>query len=125
MVDVDVLEGSKHLVLLFTDGTWFEGRRWFHCHKRQDLAKMRDNHVPVGPGGVVERAAVFDRQSLWDINLNVLNVLAVPNGLEQTIGETKGQNILRRLLGQEMIDSKDLVLGEDLMHRRVEQFCAG
>jgi hypothetical protein len=55
---------------------------------------MRDDHVPIRPRGVVEGSAFLDRESLRDVNLNVLDVLAVPNRLEETIGEAKGQDIL-------------------------------
>jgi hypothetical protein len=75
-------------------------------------------------GGVFSECYGVHRERLWDVNLNVLDVFAVPNRLEQTVGEPKGQNILGCFLAEEMVNSKDLVLGEDLMHRGIEPLCA-
>ena len=82
---------------------------------------MGDDHVPVRTGRVVERTAFFDRERLGNVDLHMLDVFAVPDRLEQTVGEAKGEDVLGSLLAQEVIDAKDLVLGEDLVHGRVEQ----
>ena len=124
MLDVDVLKRSKHFVLLFTDGTGFEGGGRFHRHERQDLEKMRDHHVPVGPRGVVERAPFIDRQRLGNIDLYVLDVVPIPDRLEQSVGEAKRQDVLGGFFAEEVIDSEDLIFREDLVHRRVEQLGA-
>ena len=42
-------------------------------------------------------------------------MLAVPDGLEQSVGEAEGQDVLGRLLAQEVVDPEDLVVVEDLV----------
>jgi hypothetical protein len=45
----------------------------------------------------------------------VVNEVAVPDWLEQSIPETEGEDVLRRLLTQEVVDAEDLILGKDLV----------
>jgi hypothetical protein len=45
---------------------------------------------------LVESAALAHRQRLGYIYLDVVDVLAVPDGLEQAVGESKGQDVLCR-----------------------------
>ena len=68
---------------------------------------------------------VVDRQRLGYVDLHVVDVVPVPDRLEQPVGEAEGQDVLRRLLPQEVVDAEHLLLGEDLVHRGVELSGAG
>ncbi len=59
---------------------------------------------------VVEAAAVADVERLGHVDLDVVDVVAVPDRLEEAVGETQRENVLRRLLAEEMVDAKDLLL---------------
>ena len=50
----------------------------------------------------------------------MVDEVAVPDRLEQAVGEAERQDVLRRLLAQEMIDPEDLVLGEVLVKLLVQ-----
>ena len=52
-------------------------------------------------------------EGLGHVDLDVVDVLPVPDRLEQAVGESERQDVLRRLLAQEVVDPEDLVLGED------------
>src|SRR5262249_53317737 len=65
--------------------------------------------------------ASVERERLRDIDLHMVNEVPVPDWLEQSVSETKRQDVLRRLLPQEMVDAKDLVLGEDLVQPGVQR----
>ena len=71
---------------------------------------MRHDHVAEGAGGLVELAARADRQRLGDVDLHVVDVLAVPQRLEEAVGEPQREHVQRRLLAQEVVDAEDLVL---------------
>ena len=86
---------------------------------------MRDHHVAVGAGLLVEGRALAQAQGLGHVDLHVVDEVAVPDGLEQAVGEAEGQDVLRRLLAQEMVDAEDLFLVEDLMQLMVELHRAG
>ena len=81
---------------------------------------MGDHHVPVGPGLLVEGGPGLDAEGLGHVDLDVVDVLAVPDRLEQPVGEAEGQDVLGRLLAQEVVDPEDLVVVEDLAHQRVQ-----
>ncbi len=86
---------------------------------------MGDHHVPEGTGLLVERSPEADRQGLGHVDLDVVDVLTVPDGLEEPVGEAEGQDVLGRLLAQEVVDAEHLVVVEDLLNHRVELAGAG
>ncbi len=47
-------------------------------------------------------------------------MVAVPDRLEEPVGEPQREDVLGRLLAQEMVDAEDLGLVEDLVHLGVE-----
>jgi hypothetical protein len=53
--------------------------------------------------------------------LDVRNVIAVPEGLEDRIGKAKHQDVLDALLPQVVVDAIDLVLAELIEHQPVER----
>src|SRR5260221_5141899 len=61
----------------------------------------------------VEWPPALDAYTLGGSNFNVINVIPVPNGLEDAVAETKDQDVLYRVLTQIVIDTEDLVLRED------------
>src|SRR6201999_4123820 len=67
-----------------------------------------------------ERDAVADIERLRHVYLYVVDEIAVPDRLEQAIAETESEDVLRRLLAEEMVDAEDLVFGEHLVQRVVE-----
>ena len=81
---------------------------------------MRHDHVAVRAGALVERAARADRQRLGDVDLHVVDVLAVPQRLEEAVGEPQREQVQRRLLAEEVVDPEDLLLPEHLVDRVVE-----
>ena len=52
-------------------------------------------------------------------------MVAVPDRLEEAVGEAQGEDVLRRLLAEEVVDAEDLVLAQDLVDEVVELAGAG
>ncbi len=50
----------------------------------------------------------------------MIDVVIVPERLEQAIGETADQNVLHRLLAQVMVDPVNLLLAHDLEQAPIE-----
>jgi hypothetical protein len=91
----------------------FECGGGLHGHEAQDLEEMGDHHVLEGTRGLVEGDAVVDPEGLGHVDLHVVDVVAVPDGLEEAVGEAEGQDVLGRLLAEEVVDAEDLLLVED------------
>ena len=84
------------------------------------------HHVAQRAGLLVERPAPFHTQRLRCRDLHVIDVIAIPDRLEDPVGEPEHQNVLHRLFAQVVIDAEDLVLVEHRVHlviqvaRRIE-----
>ena len=78
------------------------------------------HHVAQSAGVVVEGAALFHSQVFGDGDLDVGDVLAPPQGLEQRIAKPHGKQVLHRRLAQVMVDAEHLPFGQHLPHRLVD-----
>ncbi len=84
---------------------------------------MGHHHVAIGTGRFVEARALIETKGFRHIDLHVVDEVAVPDRLEQAVGEPERQDVLRRLFAEEMIDSEDPVLGEHLVKLGIERHC--
>ena len=75
-------------------------------------------------GLLVELAAALDADLLGDGDLHVVDVLAVPERLEEAVGEAEDEEVLDRLLAEVVIDAEDLRLVERLRRRCRSARCA-
>ncbi len=73
---------------------------------------MRDHHVSIRAGLLVEAGALAESQLLRHIDLYVIDEIAIPDRLEQSIRKAERENILRGFLAEKMIDPVDLFLVE-------------
>ena len=73
---------------------------------------MVRHHVAQRAGCVVEAAAVTDAEFLVDRDLDVVDVVTVPDRLEHAVGEAQDEDVLDGFLAQVMIDPVDLVFSQ-------------
>ena len=118
---VDRQQRAEHLVLLLADRSRRERGRRLHRHEGEDLEEVGDDHVAKGAGLLVEGDAVADIERLGHVDLHVVDEVAVPDRLEEAIGEAEGEDVLRRLLAKEMVDAEDLLLVENLVQLCVQR----
>ena len=86
---------------------------------------MGHHHVAERPGRLIEAGTHAEAQRLGHIDLHVVDEVPVPDRLEQAVGEAERQDVLRRFLAQEVVDSEDLLLGEEFMQPGVQRHGAG
>src|SRR6266851_4959649 len=118
---LDRQHATKDLVLLLADRVGLQGGRRLHGHEAQNLEQVSHHYVSIGAGLLVETGTLAETQRLRHVDLHVVDEITVPDRLEQSIGETKSQNVLRRFLSQEVIDSEDLFLVEYLVQSGVQR----
>ena len=87
-----------------------------HQGEGQHLHDVVLHDVAQRPGRLVEAAPVLDPDALGHRDLDLLDVAAVPDGLEDGVGEPQGQDVLDRLLAHVVVDAEDLVLVEGGVH---------
>ena len=74
------------------------------------------DHVAQRTGRLVVARAIFDAERLAGENLDVIDVAAVPDRLEDRVGETQHHDVLRGLLAEEVVDAVDGGLFEGVRH---------
>ncbi len=111
---------AQGLHLLVTDALSVYGPRRLHEGEREHLHDVVLHDVAQSPGRLVEAAPLFDADGLGHSDLDVVDVIARPQGLEDGVGEAQGEYVLDRLLTEVVVDAVYLVLGEDLVQGRVE-----
>ena len=99
----------------------FELRRRLHGDETQQLHEVVLHHVPHGARLVVIAAAPADSHGLGHGDLDVIDILRVPQRFEQHVAEADGHQVLHRLLAEVMVDPVDLRLVEMLGQHGVER----
>ena len=66
----------------------------------------------------VERRAFAETQRFGHVDLHVIDEIAIPDRLEQSVGEPEREDVLRGLLAEEVIDAEDLLFREDFVQLR-------
>ena len=79
------------------------------------------DHVAQRAGLLVVRAARLDADALADRDLHVVDVVPVPEGLEDAIGPAEDEDVLHGLLPEVVVDPVDLILAPRRRHDLVER----
>ena len=118
-------DGLHHLDRLVAQRVGVGGDRGLHREQADHLHEVVLHDVPQAADAVVERAAALDAERLGHRHLHALDVIAVPDRLEQRVREAEHHQVLHGLLAEEVVDAVDRVLGEVLVQERVELDRAG
>ena len=93
-----------HLLLAHVDGV--EGHRRLHRGEGEKLEHVVGDHVAQGSGLFIKSGAGADAEGFGAGDLDVVDVVAMPDGLEQGVGKAEDQDVLHRLLAEIMVDAK-------------------
>ncbi len=78
------------------------------------------HHVPQGPGLLIVAAAAAHAVAFGHGDLDALHQVAVPQGLEDVVGEAEDQEVLDRLLAQVVVDPVNLGFFEMAVQQLIE-----
>ncbi len=81
-------------------------------------------HIAQHTGTLIIAATPHDDR-LSNADLYVVDVLPVPEWLEDRVGKAKREDVLHRFLSQIVVNAQDLILAEGLVNPLVEPPCAG
>ena len=110
----------EDLLALDPERLWPQRGRRLHRDEAEHLEQMRDDHVAEGARFLIEAAPHLDRERLGDVDLDVVDVVAVPDRLEHAVGEAHRQQVLHRLATQVVVDPENPLLVEDRLQQRVQ-----
>jgi hypothetical protein len=97
-----------------------EADRRLHRDQAEQLQEMVLQHVLERPDAVVVAGPTFQRECLVPDDVHLSDVLAVPGGLENTVGQPGAENVLNGRHGQEVVDPVHRVLRDDLSQQQVQ-----
>ena len=83
------------------------------------------HHVAQGATALVVAGPLLHSHRFCSGDLHVGDVVAVPDRLEDRVGEAQHQDVLHRLLAEIVVDAEDLVLLGTGLHHLVEGLGAG
>ena len=78
------------------------------------------DHIAQTTGGFIERAASLHTEFLGHGDLHAGHVVAIPDRLQQGVGETEIEQVLDRVLAEEVVDAEDRRLRKDGLGDAVE-----
>ena len=82
--------------------------RTFHRNNTHQLQQVILDHIPQSSAAVIVTTPFPNPYFFCNTNLDMIDILIIPQGFKNIIGETKGKNILHGLLSQVMINSVNL-----------------
>ena len=123
----DIVRGNgadrtEQLHLLIAHALHVGPVRGLHAEKPNHLHQVVFDDISQASRGVIKRPATINAECLGHRDLDIADVVAVPDRLEECIGETGVEDVLRCLFAQIMIDAEDLTLLKDIMKCPVEGF---
>ena len=78
------------------------------------------HHVADGAGLLIEEAAALHAETLGHGDLHAFDVVAVPDRLQEGVGEAEEMQVLDRVLAEIMVDAKDRRLVEVAQQDAIE-----
>ena len=105
---------GEQLQLLDAQVLGVERRGLLHRHQRHQLHQVVLDHVAGGADTVVVAGPAADADVLGHRDLDVVDVVGVPDRLEHRVREAHRQDVLHRLLAEVVVDPEDRARREDL-----------
>src|SRR6202161_3249608 len=100
-------DGLERFYLLVADRFGVKPGRRLHRENRKDLEQVILDYVADGAGLLIERAPALDSKVLRHRDLDTLDMVAIPQGFEHCIAETKIHHVMHRTLAEEMVQTED------------------
>ena len=121
---VDRADRFEHLDLLVAQFVCVHGHRWLHRDQRHQLHQVALQHVAQRARAFVEAGSPADTEGLGAGDLYMVDVVAVPQGFEHQVRETRYQHVLHHGLAHVVIDTVGLVFAQVTTDLALQVLCA-
>ena len=108
----DGRDGFEDLYLLVADGFAIPAGGTLDGEIAHDLKDVVFDNVADAAVLIVEGPAALDAEVLGHGDLHAFDVVAMPEGLEEGVGESEGDHVVHGSLGEVVVDAEDGGLGE-------------
>src|SRR5262249_19708297 len=99
--------------------------RWLHRQVNQDLKQMVLNHVADGAGLIIERPPALYPEILRHGDLYALDLITVPERLQERILESEEHHVMDWSFSQIMIDAEDVLFVKSTEQNLVKRLRRG
>ncbi len=103
------LDGVQNFGLFVAHFVGVEGNGRLHRGHGKELKQMVRNHVAESARGFIEPAAMLDAYGFGRGDLHVIDVIAVPERLDDVVGEAKDHDVLDGFFAEIVVDAVNLV----------------
>ena len=100
--------GLQDFNFLVAHGGGVESGGSFHGDERGQLQDVALNHVAHGASGFVEGGATLDAEGFGSGDLDAVDIITVPERLENSVAEAKDQHVLDGFFAEVVIDAVNL-----------------
>src|SRR5690606_1180350 len=107
LIAAHTVDGVQDLHLLVSDRIGGKRDRRFHRGERDELKKMVRDHIPQRTRLVVVTSAPLDTECFGDRDLNMVDVISVPNRFKDAVPKAEDEQILHRFLTKVMVNAVD------------------
>jgi len=116
----DAAQRAEHLHLLVPNGLVVERGRRLHGNEGEELKEVVLDDVAHRARVLVIPGALAHADGLGHRDLDMVDVLPIPDRLEDAVRETHDEDVLNGLLAKVVVDAEYLVLPKDRVHDLVE-----
>src|SRR5208282_518849 len=116
------LDGVENFGLLVADGVGVAGDGRLHGGEADELHDVVGHHIAQRAGVIEISAAAFEANFFSHRDLDMVDVTAVPDRLEDSVGEAEGHDVLDGFFSEIVIDAVDLFFVGDFEQLLVERF---
>ncbi len=120
IVEICKVGRLENFDFLGANGVGIEGVGGFHGGETEHLHEMVLHHVSEGTCGLVVPGAVFDADGLSHGDLDMVDVLTIPERFKDGVGEPEDQKVLHRFFAEVVVDAVDLFFATNLVDDAVE-----
>ena len=111
----------QHLDLVVADHLRVPQRGRLHRRERHHLHEVVLDHVAQRADAVVVARTTLDAERLGHRDLDLVDVVGAQHRLDEPVREPEHEDVLHRLLAEEVVDAEDLVFAPTLVQLLVER----
>src|SRR5712691_1301259 len=111
---IERADGLQHLQFFVAHRVGIKRGGRFHGDQRSELQDVALDHVAKRAGGFIKTAPPLDTQRFRRRDLNVVDVIPVPERLENAVAKPKNEKVLHGILAQVVVDAVDLLFLENV-----------
>ena len=108
-IGIDRAHRLQHLDLVVAEHLRVPQRGRFHRRERHHLHEVVLDHVAQRADAVVVARTALDAERLGDGDLDLVDVVGAQHRLDEPVREPEHEDVLHRLLAEEVVDAEDLV----------------